>query len=228
MSTLTRTRDQDEVSSHRLHVPRRVLRGKVLPLYGFTRLLGIRFTLPRYLRDGTRERDCSSAVNVRAWEEEVFARGEDAFREDGATPGESRTGPLPRRGENRGPLRNVTSLFSLRHTSGNRVRSPSSRRRWRFAAAFDDDDVARNLRGYARIPRRELLPVYNLHVFTVTRRVGVGENAARESGRRYTYIVSKHLSRNIMHNNVGGGLLLCRLLTRGRASMVKRFSASVV
>lgn len=93
---------------------------------------------------------------------------------------------------------------------------------------FDDDDVARNLRGYARIPRRELLPVYNLHVFTVTRRVGVGENAARESGRRYTYIVSKHLSRNIMHNNVGGGLLLCRLLTRGRASMVKRFSASVV
>jgi len=78
------TRDQGEVSPRGLHLLRRALR--VLSSRGLT--LGFGFVLPRYLRDGARGRNCNTAANARAREEEARrARGEDAFWEDEVSAG---------------------------------------------------------------------------------------------------------------------------------------------
>jgi len=97
--------------------------------YGLTRLLGIHTpALPARWDSRTRLQQHGERSGMRRGGRS--ARGEDAFREDGVTPGESRTGPLPCRGENahRSPLWNVMSLFvtSLFWQPGSFAKQPAA------------------------------------------------------------------------------------------------------
>lgn len=115
-------------------------------------------TPTRYLHDQTHGRDCSSVENVCAREEKRpdGARGEDAFWEDGAPPGELwddgvgvRTPITLTEKRTVHRVRDVTSL-SLRH-----LRQPGS------FAKQPTTTMARIIRGYAHTVRG--LPC-NLHV----------------------------------------------------------------